>query len=887
MSPVFARGGSRLRDAPLVIWLLAALVVALVHRWLPDANWLMLHLVVLGAVTHAVLVWSFHFSQTLLRADVSPAGARNHTLRLALLALGVAAVLTGVVTTWWGVTLGGGSAVALAVGWHGIALWRMLRGSLPARFRLTVIFYLAAASFLLVGIGLGVTLAWGWPDPWHGRLLVAHAMTNVLGWLGLTAAGTLLTLWPTMLRTRIAPHAEVWTRQALPWLCASIGVAVTGALVGLSWLAALGIALYLGALVWVGRGLWEAARKRPPHEFAPASAGAAMVWLVIGLGWVGWLLATTSDWAAIGESFVWPAAALGGGFGLQLLLGALSYLLPSVLGGGPSVVRAGQRWFNAGGGFRIIATNGGLALWLLPTPSWVKVAATSLALLAAASFLPLMLLGLRASLAARRKAADAVPVRTPGGDVALPPAPRLFNSNQVIACVTALATVLAIGVGLDPSVLSVSGPSAASIAPTGKVVRVSVTSVNMRFQPSSIEVDRGDRLVVDLVNADNTTHDLVIGAAHSARIAPGAHTELDAGVIEASTEGYCSIAGHRQMGMVFEVTVRGGTATASPSALPSMDHSGPMVQPGQPAATAAPTASSAPLNVIDPTLPPLTDEKVHKLTFTVQEMALQVAPGVWQRRWTFNGRVPGPTLHGRVGDVFEITLVNDGSMGHSIDFHAGSLAPDKPMRTIQPGESLTYTFIATRAGIWMYHCSTMPMTAHIAAGMAGAVVIEPDGLPAVDRSYVIVQSEVYLQTKATTPDAATEVNADAVSAENPTYVTFNGIANGYDQQPLTAKVGERVRFWVLDVGPNRSSSFHVVGGQFDTVYLEGSYLLKDGKDAFGDAGGGSQALGLQPAQGGFVEAVFPEAGHYPMVSHVMVDAERGAHGIVEVTDKGQ
>ncbi len=213
----------------------------------------------------------------------------------------------------------------------------------------------------------------------------------------------------------------------------------------------------------------------------------------------------------------------------------------------------------------------------------------------------------------------------------------------------------------------------------------------------------------------------------------------------------------------------------------------------------------------------------------------------------------------------------------------GSLAPDGPMRTIQPGERLTYRFTATRAGIWMYHCSTMPMSAHIAAGMAGAVVIEPDGLPSVDRSYVIVQSEVYLQTRAKDARAATEVDADkAGTAGQPDYVVFNGVASGYDTAMLTATVGERVRFWVLDVGPNRATSFHVVGAQFDTVFSEGAYLLKGGLDALGGKGGGSQALSLQPAQGGFVETVFAEPGHYAFVSHVMADAERGAHGVIHV-----
>ena len=269
------------------------------------------------------------------------------------------------------------------------------------------------------------------------------------------------------------------------------------------------------------------------------------------------------------------------------------------------------------------------------------------------------------------------------------------------------------------------------------------------------------------------------------------------------------------------------------------------------------------------------------MTLTIEEVELEVAPGVRQKRWTFNGAVPGPTLHGRVGDVFVVTLVNHGSMGHSIDFHAGAVAPDAVMRTIAPGGSLTYRFTADRAGVWMYHCSTMPMSAHIAAGMNGAVVIEPKGLPAVDSNFVLVQSEVYLDGDGRS--SVREVDAPAAAANTPDAVVFNGVANQYVARPLRARVGDRVRLWVLAAGPNRGSSFHVVGAQFDTVWKEGAYLLRAGVDQFGDTGGGSQVLDLAAAQGGFVELTPQQAGHYPFVTHAMADAERGARGILLVT----
>ena len=111
--------------------------------------------------------------------------------------------------------------------------------------------------------------------------------------------------------------------------------------------------------------------------------------------------------------------------------------------------------------------------------------------------------------------------------------------------------------------------------------------------------------------------------------------------------------------------------------------------------------------------------------------------------------------------------------------------------------------------------------------------------------------------------------------EGPDLVVFNGYADQYDRAPLQARVGERVRVWVLDARPSRPTSFHVVGAQLDTTYAEGAYLLRDGP-------GGAQSLGLLPSQGGFAEVSFPEPGDYPFVSHLMVDAERGAHGVLRV-----
>jgi len=149
-------------------------------------------------------------------------------------------------------------------------------------------------------------------------------------------------------------------------------------------------------------------------------------------------------------------------------------------------------------------------------------------------------------------------------------------------------------------------------------------------------------------------------------------------------------------------------------------------------------------------------------------------------------------------------------------------------------------------------------------------------LPPVDRSYLLMQSELYLG------EQGGPVDTTKLAEERPDAVVFNGYVNQYDHRPLPARVGERVRVWVLDAGPNRPSAFHVVGGQFDTVYAEGGYLL-GGHGRDDDHDGGAQALALQPSQGGFVELTFPEPGDYPFITHVMSDAERGAHGLFQVT----
>ena len=423
------------------------------------------------------------------------------------------------------------------------------------------------------------------------------------------------------------------------------------------------------------------------------------------------------------------------------------------------------------------------------------------------------------------------------------------------------------------------GGATQDIEATGNTVNATIKVEGMRFVPDTVDVTPGDRLVITLDNTADQVHDLVLATGQTTgRVAAGAKGTLDAGVVAGPVEGWCSIAGHRAQGMVFHVTA-GGTAAGA-----HQHGGGQSTQTGS-GKDAVPDYSAhlpADFKAFDAALPPAPSSPdggpmTHRHTFTVKEQVMQVGGGVTQRRMTFNGQVPGPVLRGKVGDTFEITLVNDGTMSHSLDFHAGITPPDKAMRSINPGESLVYTFKAQHSGIWLYHCSTSPMSLHLAAGMHGAVIIDPSGLPAVDREYAIVASEVYLGPESGEP------NTDKIAAKTPDLMTFNGVAFQYHQQPLKAKVGERVRFWVMAAGPSLPTSFHAVGLQFDQVFFEGAWTL-GGPNRIGAAwSGGSQALGLQPAQGGFVECVASEPGHYVFVSHSFADMEKGAHGVLEVT----
>jgi nitrite reductase (NO-forming) len=256
----------------------------------------------------------------------------------------------------------------------------------------------------------------------------------------------------------------------------------------------------------------------------------------------------------------------------------------------------------------------------------------------------------------------------------------------------------------------------------------------------------------------------------------------------------------------------------------------------------------------DATLPALHPGPVVPLHITLKDVTVQIAPGVKFTAWTFDGGAPGPVIHVRQGQTIKVTLTNGGAIPHSIDFHAARIAPDKAFASVMPGKSFSFSFKAGDPGVFMYHCGTPPVLAHIANGMYGAIVVDPaTPLRHADKEYVLVAGEWYLDGPGITK--AAYLDMDKARAMMPDWVTFNGYANQYKDHPLTAKPGDLVRFYVVDAGPSLTTAFHVVGTIFDRAYVNGDMTQFQR---------GVQTVDVPAGGGGVFEDADHRAGSVPL-----------------------
>jgi nitrite reductase (NO-forming) len=268
--------------------------------------------------------------------------------------------------------------------------------------------------------------------------------------------------------------------------------------------------------------------------------------------------------------------------------------------------------------------------------------------------------------------------------------------------------------------------------------------------------------------------------------------------------------------------------------------------------------------------PPRSSSRRHRVRMTTVAVRHEVSSGVWYDAWTFDSIVPGPVLRATVGDTIEFTLVNGADMPHSMDFHAAEIAPNRAYRNVNPKDSVQFTFVPRVPGAFMYHCGTAPVAAHIANGMYGALIIDPATPRPPAQEFVLVQSEFYMgagQGK----DSVHALDWQKLLDASPNFVTFNGVASRYATHPITVKPRTPIRLYVVNAGPNRFSSFHVVGAIFDAIYV----------DAFGSPLKGVQTYNVPVGGGAIFELRLAEPGVYPFVSHAFADATKGAMGVLE------
>ncbi|WP_081208453.1 copper-containing nitrite reductase [Salegentibacter sediminis] len=275
--------------------------------------------------------------------------------------------------------------------------------------------------------------------------------------------------------------------------------------------------------------------------------------------------------------------------------------------------------------------------------------------------------------------------------------------------------------------------------------------------------------------------------------------------------------------------------------------------------------------------------KAKKLVVDMEviEEESEMTDGVKYVYWTFDGTVPGSFIRTKVGDEVEFHLKNhpDNKLPHNIDLHAvNGPGGGAESSFVAPGHEVVFSFKVLNPGLYVYHCATAPVGMHIANGMYGLILVEPEeGLPEVDREYYIMQGDFYTKDEFGEPGLQPFDMKKAID-EDADYVVFNGKVGAMTgDNSLTAEVGETVRLYVGNGGPNLVSSFHVIGEIFDKVYVEGGDLVNENVQTT-----------LIPAGGAaIVEFKIEAPGEYILVDHSIFRAfNKGALAQIKAEGEG-
>jgi nitrite reductase (NO-forming) len=444
-------------------------------------------------------------------------------------------------------------------------------------------------------------------------------------------------------------------------------------------------------------------------------------------------------------------------------------------------------------------------------------------------------------------------------------------------------------------------PEAAEDSPatTGKLVEYAFTSRlengQMQFVGEGGSIDGkvnptltanvGDTLRVTLTSGEGVEHNISFpdfNVTSQNVVGVGESTTIEFLVDKGGSLTYiCSVPGHKEAGMAGQFEVTGESLAGSEEGVPVTSNNastGPVVVKN-PATTGAdiirdPTEIPPPIGSREP--------RTVRIDLETIEIEGQLADGTTFMYWTFNGRVPGPFYRVRLGDTIEVHLKNltNSTMPHSVDFHAvtgpggGAVMTQTP-----PGGETTFTAKAINPGLYVYHCATPMVAQHIANGMYGLILVEPEeGLPEVDREFYVMQGELYTHEAFGSTGLLTE-NIEALLDENPEYLVFNGAVGALTKElPLKANVGETVRIFFGVGGPNFTSSFHVIGEIFDRVYEQASLTSSPLTNV--------QTTTVPTGGATMVEFRVDVPGQYVLVDHALSRAQKGlaGHLIVEGPD---
>lgn len=441
------------------------------------------------------------------------------------------------------------------------------------------------------------------------------------------------------------------------------------------------------------------------------------------------------------------------------------------------------------------------------------------------------------------------------------PHPRAYVSTAVLAS----ALTGACAAAPSTASLDLNGREQASAAVLATATALTITATDFGFEPRRIQVPAGRKVSLSFANKGVMAHDWVIQALDRHLTAKSGQTATQELTFDKPGEYdiTCSIPFHTEWGMQGKLVVVADAnapvkALDAPSGSPLPAGVQRLPQP----AVAPPIKRNAPAVV--------------PIEIETREVQGLIADGVATTYWTFGGTVPGPMVRVRQGDTVQLTLKNAiaSKDTHSIDFHAATGPGGGGKDTqIPPGGKAQISFKALNPGVYVYHCATPKVAAHIANGMYGLMVVEPpEGLPAVDREYYVMQGDFYLKgDRAST--GLREFSWEKLLLDEPDFVVMNGAAGAVSgDHAFKAKVGETARIFFGVGGPNLTSSFHAIGEIFDKVYPEGaSEVQRNVQTTLVPAGGATM-----------VEMKLEVPGTYPLVDHSLGRLEKGAAAMLMV-----